>query len=249
MSGARILITGAAGGIGGATARRLARNGARLVLADLPGEALDRLTAELRSCGSDAFTVPFDAMDGLTCSALPGGAVELLGGLDAVCAIAGIYRKAHFTDVTPSDWARIMQVNLTATFLVAQAAMPHLIASGGTLVTTGSLAALNGQPYGAPYAASKAAIVALTMSLAAEYAAVGVRVNCVSPGGVRTGMAAGGPLPDADPDLGFRRSKLKGFDGFGGPEDIAEAFAWLVSDRARFVSGSNLVVDGAQRLV
>lgn len=247
FSGKRVLVTGAAGRISGATARRLAAEGAAVVLADRPGPALEAIAAEL---GGNARAIGYDAALAMDSAALVARAAAALGGLDVVCNIGGIYEKMHSESVSDADWSRMLQINLNSVFTICREAMPHLRASGGTICSTASLAALEGLAYATAYAVSKAGIVAMTKSLAAEFAGAGIRINCICPGGVRSGMSQVAPPAGFDPDLSFRRSKLKGLtDGFGEAEDIAAAFAFLTSDEARYISGSALVVDGAQNLI
>lgn len=244
LDGKVVLVTGATGAIGSATARRLADEGAKIVLADRPGAPLGPLREELGPGHASAF---YDAAARGSGAALVADAANAMGRLDAVCNIAGAYAKIRSTDVTDEEWERVLQVNLNSAFAIARSAIPHLARTRGSVVSTSSLAALEGLAYSAAYATAKAGVIAFTKSLAAEYATAGIRFNAVCPGGIRSGMSAVTPVPDADPDLTFRRSKLLGFpDGLGEPRDVAAAFAYLVSDDARFVSGSVLVVDGAQ---
>lgn len=244
----RILVTGASGAIGAATAHRLAGEGALLALADLraPDRTADEIAQEL---GARPETFGYDARAPDDSTALVSRAVAALGGLDGVCNIAGVYAKVRSTDITPEDWHRSLTINLTSAFLICRAAIPYLAQTGGSVVNTSSLAALEGLAYSTAYATAKAGVIAMTKSLAAEYASAGVRFNAICPGGIRSGMSVVAPVPDADPDLTFRRSKLKGFDGLGEPSDIAAGFAYLLSPDARFVSGTALVIDGAQFLI
>ena len=175
-------------------------------------------------------------------------AVAALGGLDGVCNIAGIYGKAHLTQMPVADWNRIIGINLTGVFAIMSRAIPHLAKTRGAIVNTASIAALDGLAYATAYAVSKAGVVALTQSAAAEFAGAGVRVNAIAPGGVRTAMGGQSAIENADPDLAMRRSKLPGLE-FGEPADLAAAYAYLLSDDARYVSGTVLTVDGAQRLM
>ena len=249
LAGKAILVTGAAGGIGRATALRLSKEGASLALADFNSEGLDAVAAELAVSRARAHIVQYDAADAESSRRAVSDAVEMLGRLDAVCNIGGIFSKAHSEKVAVEDWERMLDVNLTSVFVISQAALPALIASRGTLVNTASIAGLEGLPYCAAYAVSKSGVITLTKTLAAEFAAAGLRANVVCPGGIRTAMGGSASLPDADPELAIRRSRLPGFDGLGDPDDIAAAFAYLVSDDARFVSGTVLTVDGAQQLL
>lgn len=251
LEGKSVLVTGAAGAIGKATAFRLASEGARLVLADRAGTLQETLVDEIAEAGATRPQVcQYDAASAASSAALVDDALEATGRLDAICNIAGVYTKARFTETSDEEWNRILQVNLSSVFTISRRAIPHLEKTGGCVASTSSLAALEGLAYSAPYAVSKAGIITLMKSLAAEFATAGIRFNAICPGGIRSSMSAIPMVPDADPDLAFRRSKLKGFqDGFGEPEDIAAAFAYLVSGDARFVSGSVLVVDGGQFLL
>lgn len=243
-----MLVTGAAGGIGAATARRLADEGAHLVLADRTAAPLDELAEEIAGAGNPRpRTLGYDAASARSSIDLVEAAVAATGRLDAVCNIAGIYTKIRSSELSDEEWNRILQINLSSAFTICRTAIPYLSETGGCVVSTSSLAALEGLAYCTAYAVSKAGIIAMTKSLAAEYATAGIRFNAVCPGGIRSSMSSVATVSDADPDLAFRRSKLRGFEaGLGEPRDVAAAFAYLVSDDARFVSGSVLVVDGAQ---
>lgn len=251
LDGKVVLVTGAAGAIGGATARRFASEGARLVLADRAETSPDRLADEIAGSGAvRPVVLGYDAASSAASSALVGSAVAAAGRLDAVCNIAGLYAKAHSAEVTDADWDRMLQINLSSVFAISRAAIPHLTGTGGSVTSTSSLAGLKGHPYSTAYAVAKAGIIAMMKSLAAEYVRVGIRFNAICPGGINSGMSAVAAVPGADPDLAFRRSKLKGFEsGLGEPSDIAAAFAYLASGDARFVTGSVLVVDGGQMLL
>ena len=246
-----VLVTGAAGGIGAATARRLAEEGARLVLGDRATGPLEDLAEEIAAAGNQRPVVlGFDAASARSSIELVESSAAASGRLDAVCNIAGIYTKVRSSELSDDEWNRILQINLSSAFTICRTAIPHLSKSGGCVVSTSSLAALEGLAYSTAYAVSKAGIIAMTKSLAAEFATTGIRFNAVCPGGIRSSMSTVSAVPDADPDLAFRRSKLRGFEGgLGEPSDVAAAFAYLVSDDAHFVSGSVLVIDGGQFLL
>ena len=249
LEGKAILVTGAAGGIGRATALRLASEGASLMLADFNVEGLAVVADELAELGPRPATCRYDAADIESSLEMVDKTITELGRLDAVCNIGGIFAKEHSTSTSVEDWDRMLRINLTSVFVISQRALPALIATRGALVNTASIAGLEGLAYCAAYAVSKAGVITFTKTLAAEFAAAGLRANVVCPGGIRTAMGGSASLPDADPDLAIRRSRLPGFDGLGDPADIAAAFAYLVSDDARFVSGTVLTVDGAQQLL
>jgi meso-butanediol dehydrogenase / (S,S)-butanediol dehydrogenase / diacetyl reductase len=167
------------------------------------------------------------------------------GRLDLVANVAGVAATAHTTDVTLAEWERILGVNLTGTFLVTRAALPHLIEARGAVVNVASLAGVRGWRYSAAYSASKGGVVALTRSLAVEYARVGVRVSCVCPGSIDTPLRQGlTPLPDADPALASHARALTD-PPVSQPEEIAAAIAYLGSAEARFATGAILRLDGA----
>jgi NAD(P)-dependent dehydrogenase (short-subunit alcohol dehydrogenase family) len=249
FAGKTVIVTGAASGIGRATAMRFAEEGASLILGDIDAAGLQDVTGRLRAeHGGQAKAVPFDAADPGSCRGLVEAAVAEGGRLDVLCNIAGIYDRARFTEVDDATWRRLFAVNLDSVFYLTRASLPHLVRSKGNVVNISSIAALSGLAYAAAYAAAKAAIIALTKSLAAEYAEHGVRVNVICPGGVDTAIGRGvKPIQDPNPLLLQRLApKLGNPAAKGRPEDIAAAFTYLASKEARYVSGSVFVVDGAQ---
>jgi len=155
---------------------------------------------------------------------------------------AGIGKFAHSHELPFEDWSRIIGVNLTGTFLMAQATLPYLLEGGGNIVNVASTAGLMGQPYSAPYCASKGGVVQLTRSLADEYLSRGVRVNAVAPGGMETPMLESFQLPEgADPD---KILKLMTPLGAAKPEEVATVIAFLASEQGRYVTGSIYPIDG-----
>jgi NAD(P)-dependent dehydrogenase (short-subunit alcohol dehydrogenase family) len=236
------LITGAASGIGRASALRLGREGARLALADVAAEALEAVAKEARELGAEAETFVADVSDEDSVKGLVRGVVERFERLDVVCNIAGILRFDHTHELTLEDWNRILAVNLTGTFLVCREAIPHLLATRGTIVNMASSAALAGHPWTAAYSASKGGVLSFTRGLAIEYGKQGLRANAICPGGVETPIHRSFHVPEgANPKL-LRR--IMPFTGFTGPEDVASAVAFLASDDARHVNGDALRVDG-----
>jgi meso-butanediol dehydrogenase / (S,S)-butanediol dehydrogenase / diacetyl reductase len=242
FKGKAAIVTGAASGIGRATAERLAAEGADLVLAD---RAFEALPTELH--GARIVPMRFDAEDAESCRRMVEDAVAALGRLDLLCNIAGILDWGHFAEFSAARWDRILRVNLTSLFHISQQALPHLIKSRGNIVNMASAGGLIGIAYTAAYCASKAGVVSLTKSLAVEYASAGVRVNAVAPGGIDTPLLTGAPPPEGiDPALIARLSPKLDGGALGRPEDIAAAVAYLASDEARFVTGTVLSVDGGQ---
>jgi NAD(P)-dependent dehydrogenase (short-subunit alcohol dehydrogenase family) len=226
----RALVTGAAGGVGRSTVDLLREEGAAVVGVDL------RETEGVRAC---------DVSDPASVTAAVAAAVEELGGLDVLVNVAGIDQFRKFEDLDVDTWNRHLGVNLTGPMLMSHAALPHLRASRGNIVTIASIAGLRAQPYQAAYCASKAGVVMLMKSLALELYADGVRANTVCPGGVDTDlpMAAAAEHADSDIDWGLLTETAGGRYGFMPPKDIADAVAYLASDAAASVTGAVLSVD------
>lgn len=223
------LVTGAASGIGAATAALLAQEGATVVRLDVQdGEGV-------RHC---------DVADRAQVAASVAEAVAEHGGIDVLANVAGLVRFGRFEDLTQQAWQLQLDVNLTGPFNTIQEALPTLIERRGCIVNVGSIAGLKGQAYQLGYGASKAALINLTKGVAVEFASRGVRANCVCPGTVLTPliMAVGDSLPkDADPVLMARMNGV--MPGLIEPSEVAEAIAYLASDAARSVTGTSLVVD------
>lgn len=239
----RVLVTGASRGIGRAVCARLARDGAQVAAcASAHRDELDTLVAEIRSAGGVAVPLPGDLRDGATPARLVREAAAELGGLDAVVGNAGISSPGPLATLDVADWDRVFAVNLRAQFLLTQAAHPWLQRSRGSLVTIASMSGV--QPYAGigAYSATKAALIMLTRQLAQEWAADGIRVNCVSPGLVRT------PLTQVVYDRPEARSAREALVpvhriGEAGP-DIAGTVAFLLGPDAAYMARHNLLVDG-----
>jgi meso-butanediol dehydrogenase/(S,S)-butanediol dehydrogenase/diacetyl reductase len=226
------LVTGAASGLGRATAARLAAEGAQVACLDLEASG----TADL--------DVVADVREETEVADAVRRTMAWAGRLDVVVNAAGVASFGHTTDVALGEWQRLLAVNLTGPFLVTRAALPHLVDSRGAVVNVASLAGVRGWRYGAAYSASKGGVVALTRSLAVEYAGAGVRICCVCPGSIDTPMRRSiAPVPDADPQLlGHGRALVDPPVATAG--EIAAAIAYLASPEARFATGAVLRLDG-----
>lgn len=239
------LVTGAAAGIGKATAERLATEGANLFLADINLAGVEQVaTAIAAQHGVNAVASVFDAADPESCKRVVADTVAQFGQLDVVCNIAGIQKWDHFAQITDATWNRMLAINLNSVFFISRAAIPYLEKTKGNIVNMASAAGLIGIAYNAPYCAAKAAVIGLTKSIAVEYAARGVRCNAIAPGGVKAGAAAN-PIPEGvDFALITRLSPKTG--AICEPEEIAAAVAYLASEEARYVTGSVFSIDGGQ---
>lgn len=236
FAGKRVVVTGAAAGIGRAVAVAFASEGAEVMAADRDRAGLEALAAQY---GMTA--LPYDAMVAGEGAAM----IAKAGTFDILVNVAGIYARNHFTQVPDAEWDRVIRINLTSVFEICRAAIGQMRLKGGAIINTTSTSALGGLAYAGPYAASKAGVIALTKSLAAEYGSAGLRVNAVAPGRVLTGIGAHlPPLEGGDLSLTRHLPKLAGMEEGAAPEDIAGAYLWLASSDARFVSGEVHVVDG-----
>jgi NAD(P)-dependent dehydrogenase (short-subunit alcohol dehydrogenase family) len=225
----RIVVTGAAGGVGRAVAELFRAEGGRVVATDVV-EAEGVVPCDL---ADDA------ARDGFIASTLAD-----LGGLDVLCNVAGIQKFAALGNLTAAGLRRHFDINALAPLLLAQGFGEALIESKGNVVSVASISSLMGQPYNAEYCASKAALLLGMRALAVEFGTRGVRVNCVSPGGIDTPLiqAAAENLPaDVNWDLIAKSQSV--IPGFMPPSDVAESLLFLASDAAASITGANLVVD------
>ena len=238
----RILLTGASGGIGMATARVLAREGYNLILHYF--ESGDSLAQEAESLqetyGVHVDTVQADFRQPQDLIRLVEEVNRKRYELDGLIHTAGISEWGLLTDLSPDQWQDLMSVNLNAVYLLDQAILPYMVQrKRGTILHVASIWGLRGASCEAAYAASKAAVVSLTQSLAREYGPSGIRVNAVAPGVIQTEMLARFSEEDLR-DLASQTPLYR----LGQPEEVAEAIAFLISDKASFITGQTLVVDG-----
>lgn len=237
----RALVTGASRGIGAACAVRLGREGWDVGVHYHSGEAeASAVVDTVRAAGGNAVLLRADLGDVHGCEDLVAQAAEGLSGLNAVVANAGIYDRAHLDELPLDRWAKTISVNLSGTFHVVRAAVPHLKGtSGASVVLLSSQLARLGSAHGAHYAASKTAIEGLTRALALELAPHDVRVNCVAPGMTRTAILD----PYSEEELA-RRAEAVPARRIGEPEDVAAAVALLVSEDGSYMTGAVLHVNG-----
>lgn len=237
-----VLVTGAASGIGRATALRIAREGGSLFLTDVAVEGLEETAKLVGELGAAVESAPCDVSDEGQVKATVAACAERFGRIDALCNVAGILYFEHFDKMPFERWRKVLSVNLDGTFLMCRAAIPHLLETKGSIVNVGSTAGLMGLSYGAAYGASKGAVHALTRSIAVEYARRGLRCNSVCPASIDTPMMRPELPDDANMRLLLRANSLHGNRG---PEVVADLIAFLASSEAVHVSGEEIRVDGA----
>ena len=239
------LVTGAASGIGAATVKLAAREGARVVLADLQAEAGESLAKEIRESGGQAVFVRTDVTRAADVEAAVACAVSEFGALHWASnnAAGGAGDFSSLVDTDDKTWERTLAVCLTGVFYGLKYEVPAMLAAGGgSIVNISSASTLKGHAYLAAYTAAKGGVEALTKTAAAELSVQGVRVNAVSPGGIETPAIA--RYFRKFPDVHKRTVESHAMRRLGTPEELAEAVVWLASPRSSYVTGANLLVDG-----
>ena len=237
-----VMVTGAGSGIGKAAAMRIAQEAGRVFCLDLDGDALDETVAEITTAGGQAAAHACNISDEAQVRDSVAACIDTWGSLYALVNMAGILRFDDTAELVAADWQRVIDINLTGTMLLCREVLPHLLNTGGSIVNAASTAALSGLPCGAAYSASKGGVLAMTRSIAVEYAKRGVRANCVCPGDIKTGMTHGLAFPETmDFDL---LPRIMSLSGALGPESVAGVIAMLVSADGIHITGEHIRVDG-----
>lgn len=246
LDGKVALITGGAGAIGLATARRCAEEGARVAIADLDATRVDGAAADLRALGADVLPVVVDVRSASSVGTMAAAVVDAYGRIDVLFAAAGVLVSGSVTETSIEDWELTLAVNVTGTFLCSRAVIPVMLGGGGgSIVVMSSTAGLVAEPAIAAYCASKGAVVMLGRQMALDYARQGIRVNVLCPGWIDTPFnapaidASGGPealAPFIDAMVPIGRQ--------GRPEEVADVVVFLASEASRLMTGSVVVADG-----
>jgi NAD(P)-dependent dehydrogenase (short-subunit alcohol dehydrogenase family) len=246
LSGKRVLITGGASGIGKATARLFAREGAAVCIADIDTAAGREIADEIIADGERAIFVRCDVTSTVECQHAVQQMVAEFGGIDILFNNAGIIRRASVVDTSEEEWDRVMAVNVKSIFLLGKFAIPHMVeAGGGVVVNVSSGWGLVGGRNAASYCASKGAVVQLTKAMALDHGEDNIRVNCICPGDTDTPMLRNEAHQLGESEAAFLAEAAdRPLKRIGTPEDIAQAGLYLASDSATFVTGAILVVDG-----
>jgi NAD(P)-dependent dehydrogenase (short-subunit alcohol dehydrogenase family) len=242
----KVIVTGAAQGIGRAVALRLAEHGSHVAVWDVQADGVQRTAEECRAQGALARAATVDVSDVDRIRAAVAEFVRDWGAPDGLVNNAGIFPRARALDIDLDEWEKVLRVNLTGTFACAQTVAAHMKEAGrGTIVNTASGRALAGAANGAHYSATKGGIIALTKSLALDWAGYGIRVNCIVPGITDTAQPR---IEMGDNELIAAGSRIP-LGRIGQPEDIAAVVAFLLSDDARYMTGQSVAVNGGAIMV
>jgi NAD(P)-dependent dehydrogenase (short-subunit alcohol dehydrogenase family) len=246
LSDKRVVITGAAQGIGEATAQAMAAYGARLLLADRNGAGAERVAAALRAGGAEAIPTTTDVTAAADCRAMIDRAVAVWGGLDVLVNSAGILLQQSVPDTSEEEWDRVMNVNVKGTFLPCKYAIPVMARQGGgVIVNLASGAALVGNRSLAAYGASKAAVLVLTKCMSVDHAADGIRVNCICPGNIDTEMLREPMRQSGDFDRAYHQIAASApLARLGTRQEVAEVIAFMASDHCAYMTGTPIILDG-----
>ncbi|MEV4381215.1 SDR family oxidoreductase [Streptosporangium sp. NPDC049644] len=242
-----VILSGAGGGIGAATARECAAAGASVLLTDQRVDLVERLAAELRADGADAVAHGLDVTDEEAVAGAVQAAVDRWGRVDGLVNCAATIVAKPLVDTTLDDWNRVMTINATGTFLLCKHVVTAMLAqrTPGAIVNLSSISGTVGLPNQPAYCASKGAVLQLSRQIAVDYAASGIRCNVVSPGSVATEQLATYLRSQPDPEAA-RQSLIAGHPiaRLGDPHEVAKVVTFLLSSAAGFMTGADVAVDG-----
>lgn len=240
------LVTGAASGIGAATVRLFAQEGASVVLADVQDDLGRAVAAEISTAGGTAHYVHADVSASEDVAGMMQATIDRFGRLDILYNNAGLARGGSITEIAEDDWDLVIDVDLKSIYLGCKYAIPRMREHGGAIISTASVAGLRGSPGLHAYGAAKAGVINLTRSIAAEAGQYGIRVNCVCPGIISTPIwgAMGQLPPEARAEMLRRMGEGVLLGRVGQPEEVAKVILFLASEEASYVTGAAIVVDG-----
>lgn len=239
------IVTGAASGIGAASAKRFAAEGAAVVAVDMRGPKAQETATSITDDGGHAIAIEADVSDSADVERMVSETVSQLGGLDVLFSNAGTLRPGTVVELSVEDWDFVMGVNVRSIFLGGKYAVPAMLeGGGGSIINTASISGLHGDGGAVVYAASKAAVINLTRAMATDHSADGIRVNAICPGTIETPPVK---RMVSDPAIMKVNLDAHSIGRLGQPEEIANAALWLASDESSFVTGEHLVVDGGLR--
>ncbi len=245
LAGKVAVITGAASGIGRATALEFAKEGAAVVAADINAAGAGDTVHAIKFFGGKAIAAAVDVADAASVRTLAERSLEAFGRIDVLFNNAAIQVSKTIEDTTEEEWARQMAVNVGGIFLCSKVFLPHLRASRGTIINMSSVNGFFVEPGCAGYCATKGAIIALTKAMAIDHGREGIRVNCICPGYIDAGLAEAYFQAQADPAAArMAAGGLHALGRIGRPEEVARAAVFLASGEASFMTGAAVVVDG-----
>ena len=245
LTGKKIVVTGAASGIGRATSLLAASQGAEVIVVDA-AESVDAVAADISAAGGHAIACRADVSNENEVKAFIALCVAEFGGIDGIYANAGIGgARKPFMELTTEDWQQTLNINIVGTFLCIKHASKHLVAQkSGSMVCTASVAGMRANAGGVDYSASKAAIISIIQTVAYQLYATGVRVNAICPGLIETGMTAGLFAGARNKGKEDRIGQVNPMARYGTPSEIAELACFLLSDAASYINGQAIPVDG-----
>ena len=236
------IITGASSGLGAAIARRFAEQGASVLLADLADSGAEEVDSSIQQAGGNSIFEHTDVSSRADVERMVQACIRHYGRVDILVNNAGIVRQASLHEMSEEDWDSVLDVNLKSVYLGSKAVLPHMLEQGsGKIINVASIAGIVGFEMTGAYCASKGGQIALTRSMAVEYAPKGINVNCIAPGVIATAMTAD-MLADENMRVSFEQGTP--YKRLGVPDDIAHAAIYLASGDSDFVNGEILVVDG-----
>ena len=249
FQGKTAFVTGAARGIGRATAERFAQDGAAVAVVDRDREEARAVAEAIRAGGGRGIALEADVADEEALRRAVGAAVREFGGLDALVSNAGVHFARAIDEYTTDEMERLIAINLKGAFHAVRAALPELRPTRGTIVFVSSMTGMVGQDRGAMYVATKGALISLTKALALELGSDGIRVNCVCPAGVDTALMRDWAATLPDPEAVLRgQAAMHVMNRMATPQEIASAIVFLSSPDAAFITGIALPVEGGATL-